>query len=41
MQSVHNPNTVQLIDVLESSQNYYIIQELCDSDLSKLIRNKK
>ena len=38
MQSVHNPNIVQFIDVMESSKNYYIIQELCDGDISKIMK---
>lgn len=38
MQSVHNPNIVQFVDVMESSKNYYIIQELCDGDISKLMK---
>lgn len=26
---------VRVLDVMESSHNYYIIQEICDSDLDK------
>lgn len=40
MQSVHNPNIVQFIDVMESSKNYYIIQELCDGDITKIMTPK-
>ena len=38
MQVVRNENIVGFIDVMESSKNYYIIQELCDGDLSHLIK---
>jgi hypothetical protein len=41
MKSINNPNTVQLIDVLESITKIYIIQELCDQDLSKFIKKNK
>ena len=41
MQSVHNPNIVQFIDVMESSKNYYIIQEMCDGDITKMMVPKK
>jgi serine/threonine protein kinase len=41
MQSVHNPNIVQFIDVMESSKNYYIIQEMCDGDITKIMPPKK
>ena len=34
MQLIKNPNVVQFVDVMESSKNYYIIQELCDGDIS-------
>lgn len=33
MKTVHSENIVSLVDVLESSNNFYIIQELCDGDL--------
>ena len=33
MKSIHSENVVGLFDVMESSNNYYIIQELCDIDL--------
>ena len=32
-------NIVRVLDVMESSHNYYIIQEICDSDLEKFIEN--
>ena len=38
MQVVRSENVVGFIDVMESSKNYYIIQELCDGDLSSLIK---
>jgi calcium-dependent protein kinase len=31
MQRLKSPNIVQLMDVMETSNNYYIIQEFCDS----------
>lgn len=30
-------NIVRVMDVMESSHNYYIIQEICDSDLEKYL----
>ncbi|CAD8197134.1 unnamed protein product [Paramecium octaurelia] len=40
MQKLKSPNIVQLMDVMETNNNYYIIQEYCDSgDLDKLIEN--
>ena len=30
---------MRVLDVMESSHNYYIIQEICDSDLEKYINN--
>ena len=38
MQTVQSQNIVGFLDVMESSKNYYIIQELCDGDLSCLIK---
>lgn len=32
-------NIVGVFEVMESTNNYYIIQELCDSDLEKYIRD--
>lgn len=33
MQMIKSDNIVKVMDVMESSNNYYIIQEICDSDL--------
>ncbi len=33
-------NIVKVMDVMESSNNYYIIQEICDSDLDKYLKIK-
>ena len=30
MQKLKSPNIVGLLDVMETSNNYYIIQEYCD-----------
>ena len=38
MQTVQSENIVGFLDVMESSKNYYIIQELCDGDLSQIIK---
>ena len=40
MKAVHSENIVQLFDVMESSNNYYIIQELCDGDLEHHLKSK-
>jgi len=32
---------VFLYDVLGSNNNYYIVQELCDGDLEKFLKQKK
>ena len=40
MKAVHSENIVQLYDVMESSNNYYIIQELCDGDLEHYLKAK-
>jgi serine/threonine protein kinase len=32
---------VKVLDVMESSHNYYIIQEICDSDLERYIEHHK
>lgn len=34
-------NIVRVMDVMESSNNYYIVQELCDSDLEKHLKIKR
>ena len=36
---MHSDNIVAFYDVMESSKNYYIIQELCDEDLAQEIKN--
>lgn len=38
LQLVKSENIVKVLDVMESSHNYYIIQEICDSDLEKYIK---
>jgi hypothetical protein len=38
LQSVKSPNIVGFEDVMESNQYYYVIQELCDGDLSKIMK---
>jgi serine/threonine protein kinase len=38
LQKLHSDNVVGFYDVMESSKNYYIIQELCDGDLSSEIK---
>jgi serine/threonine protein kinase len=40
MQLLKSENIVKILDVMESSNNYYIIQELCDSDLEKYMLKK-
>lgn len=35
---VKSENIVGVYDVMESNHNYYIIQELCDGDLEKLLK---
>lgn len=38
MESLKNPNIVQIIDVLQTENNYYLIIEYCnDGDLDKLL----
>ncbi|KAM3142202.1 hypothetical protein pb186bvf_005611 [Paramecium bursaria] len=42
MQKLKSPNIVQLMDVMETSNNYYIIQEFCDGgDFDDLLKKKK
>jgi len=38
LQQVKSRNIVEVYDVMESTNNYYIIQELCDSDLEKYMK---
>ena len=40
MSKIKSSNVVGFFDVLESKHNYYIVQELCDDDLEKVLRNK-
>ena len=40
MKALKSQNIVNFIDVMESSNNYYIIQELCDGDLEHYIKSK-
>lgn len=40
MKVVKSVNIVELFDVMESSNNYYIIQELCDTDLESYLKQK-
>lgn len=37
MECIKSENVVGFYDVMESSKNYYIVQELCDGDLSKVM----
>ena len=39
MKSIQSENIVGLFDVMESSSNYYIMQELCDGDLEKYLES--
>ena len=41
MQAVKSDNIVGFFDVMESSKNYYIVQELCDGDLSSIVKPGK
>ena len=38
MQRIKSDNVVGFFDVMESSKNYYLVQELCDGDLSSLMK---
>lgn len=40
MKILKSPNVVKLYDVLESSNNYYIVEEICDGDLEHYLRKK-
>ena len=39
LQLLKSENVVRVLDVMESSHNYYIIQEICDSDLEKYMNS--
>ncbi|CAK66613.1 unnamed protein product (macronuclear) [Paramecium tetraurelia] len=42
MQKLKSPNIVQLLDVMETSNNYYIVQEFCDGgDFDELLKKRK
>lgn len=41
LQLLKSENVVKVLDVMESSHNYYIIQEICDSDLEHYIMQHK
>lgn len=40
MKVLKSPNIVELFDVMESTNNYYIIQELCDIDLENYLKKQ-
>lgn len=40
MKVLKSPNIVELFDVMESNNNYYIIQELCDIDLEHYMKQQ-
>lgn len=40
MKTIKNDNIVELFDVMESNNNYYIIQELCDTDLENYLKER-
>ena len=39
MSKIKSDNVVGFFDVLESKHNYYIVQELCDNDLEKVLKS--
>lgn len=41
LQQLSSENIVAVYEVMESSNNYYIIQELCDSDLEKYMKQTR
>ena len=42
MQKLDSPNVVSLIDVMETNNNYYIIQEFCEGgDLDNYLAKQK
>ncbi|CAD8048740.1 unnamed protein product [Paramecium primaurelia] len=42
MGKLKSPNIVQLLDVMETSNNYYIVQEFCDGgDFDEFLKKKK
>ena len=40
MKTLRSDNIVGFIDVMESSNNYYIIQELCSGDLQGYMKSQ-
>lgn len=40
MKALRSDNIVSFIDVMESNNNYYIIQELCTGDLEGYLKTK-
>lgn len=40
MQMLKSDNIVKVMDVMESANNYYIIQEICETDLEKYLKEK-
>lgn len=42
MRKLHSPHIVQFIDVIETENNFYIVQEFCNGgDLRSKINNEK
>lgn len=39
LSKIKSTNVVGFFDVLESKHNYYIVQELCDNDLEKVLKS--
>jgi calcium-dependent protein kinase len=39
MEHVKSVNIVAFYEVMESNQNYYIVQELCDGNLSSMMKH--
>jgi len=38
MECIKSENVVAFFDVMESSKNIYIVQELCDGDFSSVLK---
>jgi serine/threonine protein kinase len=38
LRQIHCDNVVRFLDLKETANNYYIIQELCEGDLGKFMR---
>ena len=41
IRSIKSKNIVEIYEAMESKNNYYLVQELCDSDLDKYIKTHK